>query len=99
MPDTQPFALYTEDTAWIARNRGTRGENGRVLVQVPAAEVSKITSCGRAFLVHAFTDAPSDSPNAAIRCLAEWVEAPEITAARPEALSGKALFLAMTARA
>lgn len=94
---TTAFALYTHDTAWITRNHGVTDDAGRVLVQVPAAEVGKITSCGRAFLVHTFADAPADSPNATIRCLAAWVEAPEVTAQRPEALSGKALFLATMA--
>jgi hypothetical protein len=95
MTKTTAFAVYTEDRAWTYRNHGTPGDAGRVIVQVPAAEVTKITSCGRAFLVHTFADVPDDTPNATIRCLAAWVEDPEITARRPEALSGKALFLAM----
>jgi hypothetical protein len=94
---TTAFALRTSDTAWITRNHGITGEAGRVTVQVPAAGVSKVTSCGRAFLVHTFTDKPADAPNATIRCLAEWAEDAEITARRPEALSGKALFLAKMA--
>lgn len=96
--ETAAFALYTEDRAWTHRNHGTVNDSGRVIVQVPAAEVSKITSCGRAFLMHTFADKPDDAPNATIRCLAAWVEAPEVTAQRPEALSGKALFLAMASR-
>ena len=43
-------------------------------------------------------DRPADALNPTYRCLAAWVEDPEVTAQRPEALSGKALFLAMTAR-
>lgn len=92
------FALLTDDAEWIKRNNGTIGEAGRVFVQVPAAEVGKITSCGRAFLVHTVADVPDDALNATIRCLAAWVEDAEVTAQRPEALSGKALFLAMAAR-
>jgi hypothetical protein len=95
---TVPFALRTDDAAWIARNHGTTDDAGRVIVQVPAAEVTKITTCGRPFLMHTFADVPDDALNATIRCLAAWVEAPEVTAARPEALSGKALFLAMASR-
>lgn len=96
---TAAFALYTDDAAWIARNGGTAGEAGRVFVQVPAGEVAKITSCGRPFLTHTFADVPSGALNATYRCLASWVESPEVTAQRPEALSGKALFLAMAAKA
>jgi hypothetical protein len=91
---TAPFALHTDDEDWIARNGGTVDEVGRVVVQVPAVEVEKITSCGRPFLMHTFADVPGDSQAATIRCLAAWVEDPEVTARRPEALSGKALFLA-----
>lgn len=98
MTETTPFALRTEDRAWTHRNHGTTDASGRVIVQVPAAEVSKITSCGRPFLMHTFTDAPDGAGNATIRCLAAWVEDPDVTAQRPEALSGKALFLAMAAR-
>lgn len=93
---TAAFAVRTDDQAWIKRNNGVTDEAGRVLVQVPAAEVEKITSCGRPFLVRTFADKPADAGNATVRCLAAWVEAPEVTAQRPEALSGKALFLAMT---
>lgn len=96
--ETVTFALCTYDAAWIARNHGTTDEAGRVLVQVPAAEVEKITSCGRPFLMHTFADVPADATNATIRCLAAWVEDAEVTAQRPEALSGKALFLAMASR-
>jgi hypothetical protein len=93
--ETVAFAVLTGDQAWIERHNGQAGDNGRIIVQVPAGQVEKITSCGRAFLVHTFADVPSDAVNATIRCLAAWVEAPEVTAQRPEALSGKALFLAM----
>jgi hypothetical protein len=96
--ETTAFALFTEDRAWTRRNHGTTDDAGRVIVQVPAAEVTKITSCGRAFLMHTFADAPDDAVNATIRCLAAWVEDPDVTAQRPEALSGKALFLAMATR-
>jgi len=96
--ETVPFALYTEDRAWAHRNHGTTDDAGRVVVQVPAAEVGKITSCGRPFLAHTFADVPADAMNPTIRCLAAWVEDPEVTAQRPEALSGKALFLAMASR-
>lgn len=98
MTETVPFAVRTEDRAWTHRNNGLYDADGRVIVQVPAAEVSKITSCGRAFLVHTFADVPDDAQNATIRCLAAWVEDPDVTAQRPEALSGKALFLAMASR-
>lgn len=96
--ETTAFAFLTEDRAWTCRNNGTLDDAGRVVVQVPAAEVGKITSCGRPFLVHTFADAPDDALNPTIRCLAAWVEDPEVTAQRPEALSGKALFLAMAGR-
>jgi hypothetical protein len=93
---TTTFALRTSDAAWIKRNSGVTDETGRVLVQVPAAEVEKITRCGKPWLQHRFADVPRDAMNAAITCPAAWVEAPEVTAQRPEALSGKALFLAKT---
>jgi hypothetical protein len=79
MSATIRFAVRTDDTAWTARNHGTI-EAGRVIVQVPASEVAKITSCGRPMLMHTFADKPADAGNATIRCLATWVEAPEITA-------------------
>jgi hypothetical protein len=91
---TVTFALRTSDQAWIKRNRAVTGEAGRVLVQVPASQVEKITRCGRPWLMHRFADVPRDAMNASITCPAAWVEAPEVTAQRPEALSGKALFLA-----
>lgn len=96
--ETAAFALYTEDRAWTHRNHGTMDDSGRVVVKVPAAEVGKITSCGRPFLIHTFADVPDDAPNATVRCPAAWVEDPDVTAQRPEALSGKALFLAMASR-
>lgn len=89
-----PFAIRTTDTAWIKRNHATTGNAGRVLVQVPAEQVEKITFCGKPWLRHRFADVPADSQNASIMCQAAWVEAPEVTAERPEALDGKALFLA-----
>jgi len=91
---TTTFALRTSDTDWIERNDATTDETGRVFVQVPADEVEKITVGGRPWLRHIFADVPSDSMNAATRCPAEWVEAPEVTAERPEALDGRDLFLA-----
>jgi hypothetical protein len=91
---TVTFALRTSDQAWIKRNGAVTGEAGRVLVQVPASEIEKITRCGRPWLQHRFADVPRDAMNASITCPAAWVEAPEVTAQRPEALSGKALFLA-----
>jgi hypothetical protein len=93
---TATFALRTNDAAWIKRNGAVTGEAGRVLVQVPASQVEKITRCGRPWLQHRFADVPRDAMNAAITCPAEWAEAPEVTAQRPEALSGKALFMAKT---
>ena len=69
MTETILFALHTEDRAWTRRNHGTTDEAGRIVVQVPAAEVTKITSCGRAFLMHTFADKPADAGNATIRCL------------------------------
>lgn len=98
MTETATFALRTDDTAWIARNHGATGEAGRVFVQVPANEVERVTFCGKAMLRHTFADVPADAPNAAIVCPAIWVEAAEVTAQRPEALDGKALFLAMAAK-
>ncbi len=89
------FALRTDDAAWIARNHGTTDQAGRVLVQVPAAEVQKITRMGKPWLQHTFADVPADALNATITCPAIWVEAPEVTAQRAEALSGRDLFLAM----
>jgi hypothetical protein len=91
---TTTFALRTSDTDWIERNNATTDETGRVFVQVPAGEVEKITSFGRPWLRHTFADVPADAMNAAIRCPAEWAEAPEVTAQRPEALDGRELFLA-----
>lgn len=96
--ETTAFALRTDDAAWITRNHGTTGEAGRVLVQVPAAEVEKVTFCGKAMLRHTFADVPADALNATIACPAAWVESAEVTAQRPEALDGKALFLAMATR-
>jgi len=90
------FALRTDDAAWIARNHGTTDQAGRVTVQVPAADVQKITRMGKPWLQHTFADVPADALNATITCPAIWVEAPEATAQRPEALDGKALFLAKT---
>ena len=94
--ETTAFAVRTGDAAWIARNHGTLDDAGRVIVQVPADQVEKVTFCGHPHLRHHFTDAPKDAGNAHIMCIAAWVEASEVTAARPEALSGRAQFLAMT---
>jgi hypothetical protein len=73
MSNTVPFALRTDDAAWIARNHGTTDEAGRVHVQVPAAEVGKVTFCGKAMLRHVFADVPADALNAAIACPQAWV--------------------------
>jgi hypothetical protein len=94
MSQTTTFALRTDDADWIERNDATIDETGRVFVQVPADEVEKITVSGRPWLRHTFADVPADAMNAATSCPAEWVEAPEVTAERPEALDGRALFLA-----
>ena len=91
---TTTFALYTHDAAWITRNHGITGPSGRVLVQVPADQVEKVTFCGHPHLRHRFADVPKDAGNAHIMCPAVWAETPEVTARRPEALDGKALFLA-----
>ena len=95
--ETTAFALRTRDAAWIARNHAVTDETGRVIVQVPAAKVEKVTFCGHAHLRYCFTDIPKDAGNANMMCPAIWVEAPEVTAARPEALSGRAQFLAKMA--
>lgn len=92
---TTAFALRTRDAAWIARNHATTDDAGRVIVQVPDADVEKVTFCGHPHLRYHFTDVPKDAGNAHIMCPAVWVEAPEVTAQRPEALSGRAQFLAM----
>ena len=94
MTDTVAFALRTTDTDWIARNHAVAGESGRVLVQVPAGRVEKITLRGKPWLRHAFADVPSDIPSRVIVCPAEWAEDPAVTARRPQALDGRALFLA-----
>lgn len=94
MSGTVTFALRTSDTAWIARNHGTTDEAGRVLVQVPADQVGKVTRMGRPWLTHTFADVPADALNATVTCPAFWVEDEQVTAQRPEALPGKALFLA-----
>ena len=96
---TTAFALRTNDQAWITRNHGITDDTGRVLVQVPATEVEKVTFCGQPMLRHFFADCPSDMDNPHIACPAIWVEAPDVTAQRPEALDGKALFLARMADA
>jgi hypothetical protein len=72
--ETATFALRTDDAAWIARNHATIGEAGRVLVQVPAAEVEAFTRMGRPWIRHVFADVPADAINAAISCPAAWVE-------------------------
>lgn len=95
---TVPFALRTKDEAWIARNHATTDEAGRVIVQVHADRVEKVTFCGHPHLRYCFADVPKDAGNANMMCPAIWVEAPEVTAARPEALSGRAQFLAMASR-
>ena len=69
---TITFALRTSDNAWIERNRGTAGEDGRVLVQVPASEVTRHTFAGVPMLRHVFADVPADALNAAISCPAAW---------------------------
>lgn len=94
MTATTAFALRTSDTAWIARNRAVPAESGLVLVQVPAGKVEKITLRGKPWLRHSFADVPRDIPNRVIVCPAEWAEDPAVTARRPQALDGKALFLA-----
>jgi hypothetical protein len=91
---TTTFALRTSDTDWIARNNATIGEADRVFVQVPADEVERLSFAGKPVLRYRFADVPCDALNGAILCPAEWVEAPEVTAERPEALDGRALFLA-----
>ena len=68
------FAVRTDDAAWIARNHGTTDDAGRVLVQVPAAEVERFDRMGRPWLRHIFADAPADALNSAISCPAVWVE-------------------------
>lgn len=93
--ETTTFALRTDDAAWIARNHGQADASGRVVVQVPAAEVGKVTRMGKPWLQHTFRDVPADALNATITCPAIWVESAEVTAQRPEALSGRDLFLAM----
>ena len=90
--ETTTFALRTEDTAWIARHHGVTGAHGRTLVQVP--EVERITLGGRPALRCTFADIPADALSATIVCPAAWAEAPEVTAQRPAAPDGRALFLA-----
>ena len=72
--DTVAFALRTDDTAWVTRNHGIIWENGRVFVQVPAAEVERFDRMGRPWLRHTFADVPADALNATISCPAVWTE-------------------------
>jgi hypothetical protein len=70
---TVAFALRTSDTAWIKRNNGVTGEDGKTFVQVPANEIDAIKFGPADVLRHVFADVPSDAGNAATMCPAKWV--------------------------
>ncbi|MEU9887960.1 hypothetical protein [Sphaerisporangium sp. NPDC051011] len=64
------FVVRTRDTAWIARRNGVVGDDGRVTVQVPAAEVERFPFAGRQWLRHYFGDCPKDAPSSWLVCAA-----------------------------
>lgn len=74
-PDqTVPFALHTQDDAWIARHHGTRRQSdGRVVVYVPADEVDMIEFAGYRWMRHTFGDPPDDAITRDVCCRPEWV--------------------------
>jgi hypothetical protein len=72
MSKTATFAVRTDDAAWVTRNHGVTDAAGRVLVQVPAAEVERFERMGRPWIRHTFADVPADALNATISCPAAW---------------------------
>jgi hypothetical protein len=77
MPSATPglvkFALRTSDTAWIARNDGLTGDDGRTTILIPAAVVERVTILGTRMLRTTLADCPSDFARLAL-CPAAWVE-------------------------
>jgi hypothetical protein len=75
--DEVAFALRTSDEQWINRNGGTIDADGRVIVMVPAAEVTMKTlqMPHRTLdkLTRFFEDCPGDFPNAWIASFGDWV--------------------------
>lgn len=71
--DIVEFALRTSDAAWIKRHDGRPGENGCIIVQVPASEITAVKFAGGDWLRHRFADRPSDIPHALVMCPAKWV--------------------------
>jgi hypothetical protein len=71
--DRRDFALITTDAAWIKRHDGRPGENGRIVVRVPASEIAAVKFAGRDWLRHRFADRPRDIPNPLVMCPAKWV--------------------------
>lgn len=67
------FAIRTSDEAWIKRNHGVTGNDGRVTILVPASEIEVITFCGNDHLRHYLADCPKDFGNPWAMCPAVWV--------------------------
>jgi hypothetical protein len=65
-----PFALLTEDTAWIERHDAEPSPkgDGRVIVHLTESDVRRYRFAGVDMLHHYFADAPSDALNGNIAC-------------------------------
>src|SRR5260370_22732470 len=59
--DLVDFALRTIDQGWIKRNNGRPDGQGRIIVQVPAAEVEVVKIGTGDMLRYRFTDYTMDS--------------------------------------
>ena len=91
---TTTFALRTSDAAWIRRIAPSPARLAACSSRSPPARLRRSPAAGSRGSCTASPTFPADALNASLTCPAAWVEAPEVTAQRPEALSGKALFLA-----
>jgi hypothetical protein len=58
-----PFAIRTQDTAWIKRNNATVHPDGWVFFDVPLAKVGKMTFCRVDHLRYTLPDLPRDFGN------------------------------------
>ncbi len=72
--DLVDFALRTIDQGWIKRNNGRPDGQGRIIVQVPAAEVEGVKIGNGDMLRYRFTDYPRDSTRVVL-CPARYVPA------------------------
>lgn len=69
----QAFALYTSDMAWIKRNGGVVGADGRVTIQVATFNVKKTMFAGVPHLRAFLQDVPNDIMNCWVMCPVAWI--------------------------